>query len=168
MFIYFYFHCFTIRFVYTPKCPHQPQEDDLLYGIRSWAAQQLDLPTEYVEPLQILGVNKGPGWFKTWFTCSYSQLFDTLHPPMLGGALCEVWFLVILRITTRLIHTPFLWLVIQFCSELLAQKDRHPTLRIARYSRGQEYKRQLMGWQFGNVSFSAAADQQGCHALFVR
>ena len=33
--------------------PHW-QDDELLYGIRSWAAQQLNLPTDVVEPLQML------------------------------------------------------------------------------------------------------------------
>lgn len=42
----------------TFNLPHH-EEDDLLYGIRSWAAQQLNLPTEYVEPLQIARYSRG-------------------------------------------------------------------------------------------------------------
>ncbi|CAK9041059.1 2-oxoglutarate-4-dioxygenase subunit alpha-1) [Durusdinium trenchii] len=36
----------------TFNLPHH-EEDELLYGIRSWAAQLLGLPTDFVEPLQI-------------------------------------------------------------------------------------------------------------------
>eukprot|EP00435_Cladocopium_sp_Y103_P043916 s1464_g12.t1 len=42
----------------TFNLPHH-EEDELLYGIRSWAAQQLDLPTDYVEPLQIARYSRG-------------------------------------------------------------------------------------------------------------
>jgi hypothetical protein len=42
-----------IYYPYRP--PRSSQDDELLYGIRSWAAQQLQLPTDYVEPLQWLG-----------------------------------------------------------------------------------------------------------------
>ena len=42
----------------TFNLPHH-EDDELLYGIRSWAAQQLNLPTDVVEPLQIARYTRG-------------------------------------------------------------------------------------------------------------
>ena len=43
------------------SCHCDWQDDELLYGIRSWAAQQLNLPTDVVEPLQMLDEIVGLG-----------------------------------------------------------------------------------------------------------
>lgn len=48
----------NVRTTATFNLPHH-EDDHFLHAIRSWAAQQVGLPVEYVEPLQIARYSKG-------------------------------------------------------------------------------------------------------------
>ncbi|CAJ1420985.1 unnamed protein product, partial [Effrenium voratum] len=60
----------------TFNMPHH-EEDELISGIRSWAAQQLQLPVEFVEPLQIARYSRGQEYKRhfDWRASSFNGLW---------------------------------------------------------------------------------------------